>query len=201
MVLFLKLHNYALNRNTIVFGISLVVLVSVSSIYFEYYFDTQAFAQYYDIAHIMGEKVSFEIDERLFDVYYGYKGSLDDIGSDFVKPSLASMSINQGRKSIEITMESVPERTDFWVRIPQEMLYAENENYLVLVDGVETKYGVMKFPDDYVVSFVITETTKDIEIIGTKIVPEFGMLSIAVLGISTLGMFYFIQRSKLKIYS
>ena len=201
MVLFLKLHNYALNRKTIVFGISLVVLVSVSSIYFEYSFDTQAFAQYYDIAHIMGEKVSFEIEDRMFDVYYGYKGSLDDIGSDFVKPSLASMSINQGRKSIEITMESVPERTDFWVRIPQEMLYAENENYLVLVDGVETKYGVMKFPDDYVVSFVITETTKDIEIIGTKIVPEFGIFAIAVLGISILGMAYLIQRSKLKIYT
>ena len=108
---------------------------------------------------------------------------------------------NEERKSIEITMESVPERTDFWVRIPQEMLYAENENYVVLVDGVDTRYGVMKFPDDYVVSFVITETTKNIEIIGTKIVPEFGMFSIAVLGISILGMVYFIQRTKLKIYS
>ena len=179
----------------------MIVLVSVSSLYFEYSFEIQAFAQYYDIAHIMGEKLSFEIDERIFDIYYGYKGSLDDIGSDFVKPSLASMNVNQERKSIEITMESVPERTDFWVRIPQEMLYAENENYLVLIDGVETKYGVMKFPDDYVVSFVITETTKDIEIIGTKIVPEFGIFSIAVLGISILGTVYFIQRSELKIYT
>ena len=179
----------------------MIVLVSVSSLYFEYSFEIQAFAQYYDIAHIMGEKLSFEVDERIFDVYYGYKGSLDDIGSDFVKPSLASMNVNQERKSIEITMESVPERTDFWVRIPQEMLYAENENYLVLIDGVETKYGVMKFPDDYVVSFVITETTKDIEIIGTKIVPEFGIFAIAVLGISILGMAYLIQRSKLKIYT
>ena len=179
----------------------MIVLVSVSILYFEYSFEIQAFAQYYDIAHIMGEKVSFEIEDRIFDVYYGYKGSLDDIGSDFVKPTLASMSINEQGKSIEITMESVPERTDFWVRIPQEMLYAENENYVVLVDGVETKYGVMKFPDDYVVSFVITETAKDIEIIGTKIIPEFGMFSIAVLGISILGMVYFIQRTKLKIYS
>ena len=180
---------------------SLVLLVSVSGIYFEYFSDTQAFAQYYDIAHIMAEKVSFEIDDRIFDIYYGYKGSLDDIGSDFVEPSLASMSINQERQSIEITMESVPERTDFWVRIPEDMLYAENENYVVLVDGIDTKYGVMKFPNDYVVSFVITETTKDIEIIGTKIVPEFGIFSIAVLGISILGMVYFIQRTKLKIYS
>ena len=179
----------------------MILLVAVSSIYFEYFWDTQVFAQYYDIAHIMAEKVSFEIDDGIFDVYYGYKGSLDDIGSDFLEPTLASMNINEERKSIEITMESVPERTDFWVRIPQDMLYAKNENYMVLVDGIETKYGVMKFPNDYVVSFVITETTEDIEIIGTKIVPEFGMFSIVILGISTLGMVYVIQRTKLKIYS
>ena len=179
----------------------MIFLVSGSGIYFEYFSDTQAFAQYYDIAHIMGEKISFEIEDRVFDVYYGYKGSLDGLGSDFVKPTLGSMSINEERNSIEITMESVPEGTDFWVRIPEEMLYAENENYVVLVDGVDTKYGVMKFPNDYIVSFVITETTKNIEIIGTKIVPEFGMFSIAVLGISILGMVYFIQRTKLKINS
>ena len=179
----------------------LIFVISLSTVHLEDSSNAQAFGQYYDIAHIMGEKISFQIEDRMFDVYYGYKGSLDDIGSDFVKPTLASMSINEQGKSIEITMESVPERTDFWVRIPQEMLYAENENYVVLVDGVETKYTVMKFPDDYVVSFVITETTKDIEIIGTKIIPESGIFSIAVLGISILGMVYFIQRTKLKIYS
>ena len=101
-----------------------MLLISTSSIYFEYFSNMQVFAQYYDIAHIMAEKVSFEINDRIFDVYYGYKGSLDDIGSDFVEPTLASMNINEERKSIEITMETVPERTDFWVRIPQDMLYA-----------------------------------------------------------------------------
>ena len=40
------------------------------------------------------------------------------------------MNINEERLSIEITMDEVPEKTDFWVRIPQEMLYAENENYV-----------------------------------------------------------------------
>ena len=201
MILFLKLHNYVLNKKTISFGTLLIFLILLSTVHLEDSSNVQAFGQYYDIAHIMGEKVSFQIEDRVFDVYYGYKGSLDDIGSDFVEPSLGLMNINEEGKSIDITMESVPERTDFWVRIPHEILYAENENYVVLVDGIETKYTVMKFPNDYVVSFVITETTKNIEIIGTKIVPEFGIFAIAILGTSILGMMYFIQRSKLKIYS
>ena len=201
MILFRKIHSYVLNKKSLVFGIFLIFLVSVSNIYFENFFETQAFAQYYDIAQIMAEKVSFEIEDRIFDVYYGYKGSLDSMGGDFVEPVLSSMNINEERKSIEITMEEVPERTDFWVRIPQEMLYAENEDFVVLVNDVDTKYDLMKYPDDYVVGFVISETTKNIEIIGTKIVPEFGMFSIAVLGISILGMVYFIQRTKLKIYN
>ena len=158
--------------------------------------DTRAFGQHVDIAQIMAEKVVFEIGDSSFDVYYGYKGSIDSMGDDFVEPTLSSMSINEERKSIEITMETIPERTDFWVRIPQEMLYAENENYVVLVEGVDTKYDLMKFPEDYVVGFVISETTKNIEIIGTRIIPEFGILSVLTLGISILGMLYLIQRTK-----
>ena len=98
-------------------------------------------------------------------------------------------------------MDEIPSKTDIWVRMPEEVLYAENEKYQVLINGEDTGYDLMKMLDGYVVGFVISEDSKDIEIIGTKIVPEFGMLSIVVLGISTLGMFYFIQRSKLKIYN
>ena len=155
----------------------------------------EASGQYFDIAQLMAEKFVFEIDERPFDVYYGYKGSLDSIGSEYTEPVLSSMSINEERKSIEITMENVPEKTDFWVRIPQEMLYAENEDFIVLVNGEDTRYDLMKFPDDYVIGFVILETTEKIEIIGTKVIPEFGIFSIMVLGISILGLIFFVQKT------
>ena len=184
-----------------VFGI-VMLLVIAGSIQLEYFSeDSEALGQYFDIAQIMAEKVTFEIGDDTFDVYYGYKGSLDSMGGEFVEPTLSSMNINEERKSIEITMESVPERTDFWVRIPQEMLSAENENFVVLVNDVDTKYDLMKYPEDYVVGFVISETTENIEIIGTRLIPEFGVLSIMILGISILGMVYFIQRSKLRNYS
>ena len=111
------------------------------------------------------------------------------------------MSINEERKSIEIVMDDVPEDTDFWVRIPQEVLYAENEKFTVLVNGEDTGYDLMKFPNDYVVGFVILDTTENIEIIGTKVIPEFGTFTILILGISIFGLVYFVRRSSFSYFT
>jgi len=157
--------------------------------------DMDAFAQYPDIAQIMAEKVTFEIGDYTFDIYYGYKGSLDSMGSDHVEPVLSSMIINEERKSIEIVMEDVPEKTDFWVRIPHEVLYAEGEKFRVLVDGVDIRYDLINYPNDYVIGFIISDTTKNIEIIGTRIIPEFGTFVILTLGLSILGLVYFVRSS------
>jgi len=175
--------------------LSLLVILP-ANVYAEHIFkDREAFGQYFDIAQLMAEKITFEIEENIFDIYYGYKGSLDSMGAEHVEPILSSMDINEERKSIEIIMEDVPEKTDFWVRIPQEVLYAENENFTVLVDGIDTKYDLMKFPNDYVIGFVILETTENIEIIGTRVIPEFGALPVLILGISILGIVYVMRKS------
>ncbi len=180
---------------TLVVILSLLVILP-TSVYAEHVFkDIEAFGQYFDIAQIMGEKITFEIDDSIYDIYYGYKGSLDSMGTKHVEPVLSSMIINEERKSIEIVMEYVPEKTDFWVRIPQDVLYAEGEQFRVLVDGVDTRYDLMKFPNDYVVGFVILENTKNIEVIGTRVIPEFGTFAILILGISILGLIYFMRTS------
>jgi predicted secreted protein with PEFG-CTERM motif len=46
----------------------------------------------------------------------------------------------------------------------------------------------MKFPNDYVVGMFIPQNTKNIEIIGTKVVPEFGLVTVLILGISILSV-------------
>ena len=186
----------SLNKKSIFTIVALLVITG--AIHQEFFSeDTKAFGQYYDIAQIMADKFTFEIGDGTYDVYYGYKGSLDSMGSEFIEPVVSSMNINEERKSIEITMESVPEKTDFWVRIPQEMLYAENENYVVLVNNAETSYDLIKHPDDYAIGFVISETAENIEIIGTKIVPEFGVYSVMVLVISILVLVFIMQKTSL----
>lgn len=174
--------------------LSFVMTPTVS--YAEHVLD-EAFGQYLDISQLESEKFVLEIDGNSYDLYYGYHGSLDALGSDFASPTLSSMSINEEKKSLEITMSDVPEKTDFWVRMPDDVIFAENEKFTVMVDGIDTGYDLMKFPNDHVIGFFITEGTSNIEIIGTRVIPEFGLYSILILGVSVLGLVYFARNSSL----
>jgi len=174
----------------------LLLTIPASSFAFaEHVFNPDAFAQYLDISQLESDKVTLTFDGKPYDLYYGYHGSLDALGSDAVFPTLSTMKINEEKKSLEITMTDVPEKTDFWVRMPDAVISAENENYIVLVDGVDTGYDLMKFPNDHVIGFFITEDTKNIEIIGTSVIPEFGSIAIMILGVSILGVIYYSRRS------
>ncbi|MCI4433000.1 MAG: PEFG-CTERM sorting domain-containing protein [Nitrosopumilus sp.] len=170
-------------------GISIIALSIIPNVFAEHVLDVNAFAQFPDISQLSAEKFTLEINNTSFDLYYGYRGSLDSVSKPGESaPVLSLMSINQERKSLEITMSGVPEKNEFWVRIPFKVIYAENENYKVLVDGVDTKYDLMKFPSDYVVGVLIPQNTKNIEIIGTKVIPEFGLVPVLILGISILSV-------------
>ncbi len=178
---------------------SLLVMVPIT-VHAEHIFkDREAFAQYLDIAQIMAEKFVFEVGDNTYDVYYGYKGSLDSVGDEFVPHTLESMRINEERKSIQISMDEISSKTDMWVRVPEEVLYAENEKFQVLINGKDTGYDLMKFPNDYVVGFVISEDSKDIEIIGTKVIPEFGTIAIMILAVAITSIIIVTAKSRISL--
>lgn len=179
----------------ILFAFFLLLIMPTSGIAFaEHIFNPEAYAQFLDISQLESDKVTFTFDDKSYDIYYGYRGSLDSMGSDEQYPVLSTMKINEERKSIEIVMEEVPEKTDFWVRTPEDVLYAEGEKFKVLVDGVDTGYDLMKFPNDYVVGFVISVDAKNIEIIGTRVIPEFGAYSVLILCVGIVGLVYFTRK-------
>ncbi len=169
----------------VLIGITIIALSIIPNVFAEHVLDVNAFAQFPDISQLSAEKFTLKINNTSYDLYYGYRGSLDSVSnSDESTPTLSLMNINQERKSIEITMSKVPEKNEFWVRIPFKVISAENENYQILVDDVDTKYDLMKFPNEYVIGMFIPQNTKNIEIIGTKVIPEFGLVTILILGIS-----------------
>ena len=172
------------------------MLIPVSNAYAEHVLINEAYGQFLDISQLEAESESFEFDDVTYTLYYGYHGSLDSSMTElFKEPVVTEMIINQERKSIEVVFEEVPDATDFWVRIPFEVLTAEKEQYQVLVNGEDTGYDLMKMPDAYVVGLIITEETEHVEIIGTQVIPEFGTIAILVLGISIVGIIYATRRS------
>jgi predicted secreted protein with PEFG-CTERM motif len=177
-----------------------LMLIPVSNVYAEHVLGIEAYGQFLDISQLEAEKASFEFDDVTYTLYYGYHGSLDSSMTDpFEAPIVTEMIINQERKSIEVTFEEVPDATDFWVRIPFEVLIAEKEQYQVLVNGEDTGYDLMKMPDAYVVGLIITEDTEHVEIIGTKVIPEFGTIAILVLGVAIVGIVYVSRTSSFGI--
>lgn len=172
-----------------------LLLIPISNVYAEHVLDIEAFAQFLDISQIESEKFVLEVDGNSYDIYYGYHGSLDAMGSEFHDPTLSEIILNEERKSLEITMSEVPERTDFWVRIPFEVITAEKENYQIIVDGADTGYDLMKFPNDYVIGLFIEEDTTHIEIVGTKVIPEFGAISILIFGVAVFGIVLLVRKS------
>ena len=166
----------------------------------EHVLDIEAFGQHLDISQLEGEKFVLEVGEGSYEVYFGFHGSLDDsMAKDLKEPVLAKMALNQDRKSLEIYFQEVTHKTDFWVRIPFDVLSADKEQYQVLINGEDTGYDLMKMPDGYVIGMIISEDTKNVEIIGTKVIPEFGVYSILVLGFSIMGIIYIVRKSKFGI--
>ena len=178
-------------------AVLLTMVIIPTNVYAEHVLAIDAFGQYLDISQLESDKVTFVFDEKEYDIYYGYSGSLDDMSSSASDPVLSSMDINQENKSIDIVMESVPEKTDFWVRIPDEVLYAENEQFTVLIDGKDIGYDLMKFPTDHVVGFIIDEDTETIEIIGTRVIPEFGAFTVLVLFASVFTVVLLLKKTPL----
>ena len=61
--------------------------VPVSVAYAEHLFENnEAFAQYLDISQISAEKFVMTVDDDSHDMYYGYSGSIDSMGSDKPHP-------------------------------------------------------------------------------------------------------------------
>ena len=118
-----------------------------------------------------------------FNVDYQYTGIISD------------STINEGQKSITFQLASDAKSLDqsLTMLLPSELLEGP---YVIFVDGKEN----LRFeyiPDDVnTIEIELSDDSKEITIVGTKIVPEFGVLSMIVLGVAISSM-VFIQKSRL----
>jgi len=184
-----------MDKKAVIPSLFFLLAIPWSNVYAEHVLGIEAYGQFLDISQLEAEKSSFEFDGVSYELYYGYHGSMDDsMSGELGDPTVKEVIINQERKSIKVTFEEVPERTDFWLRIPFEVLTAEKEKYQLLINDVDTGYDIMKMPDGYVIGMIIPKDTKHVEIIGSNEIPEFGVVSILVLGIATIGTFYAVRK-------
>ena len=171
-------------------------MLPISSAHAEHIFENyKAFAQHLDISQISSEKFIMRVDDVSYDMHYGYSGSIDSMGSDKHHPVLLSMSINQERKTLEIIFSEVKEDSVFWVRMPDEVISAEKGRFKVFVDGKDTLYDLTIRQDNVALGIIVPKNGQLVEIVGTKVIPEFGIFVTGTLGMATLGMIYLVRKS------
>jgi hypothetical protein len=123
---------------------------------------------------------------KSFDVSYSVDGEVLAIDVDAESTSLL------------VGLDKIHEST-FEVSFPSELLSAENGEFVVLVDGMESDYTLSYNDGNPTITVPIPEATEEIEIIGTSVVPEFPLGVLAVLGIvSAAGLIF--SKSKLAIF-
>ncbi len=127
------------------------------------------------------ESYSLEIDDEVYDIEYDFNGDI------------IAMAIDKETFSLLIATENVND-SQFQIKLPYDLIRAENNEFAVLVNGFEVDYEVMETVDSNL-TFFVPAFTEEIEIIGTFVVPEFPWGAVLVLG-TTSGIIIIVQKSK-----
>lgn len=101
-----------------------------------------------------------EIDGHEFLISYEVEANVIAMAID---PELTSLLIG-----IEKTHESI-----FVIDLQHELISAYNNEFAILVNGVEVDYDIVSDADSSTFSFFVPEFTEEVEIIGTRVIPEF----------------------------
>lgn len=109
-----------------------------------------------------------EFDEKTFDISYSLDGEI------------LAMAIDKEVTSLLIGTQNV-EPSIFTISFPSELLSADNADFIILVDGLETAYTIEYDDTNTSMTFPIPAFTEEIEIIGTRVIPEFPLGALVVM--------------------
>lgn len=124
-----------------------------------------------------------KIDGKSFDVSYSFDGEL------------LAMDVDRESTSLLIGTQNVEDST-FEVSFSSELLSAQNAEFVVLVDGLETDYVVTYNGNDPTIKFPTPADSEEVEIIGTSIIPEFPVGALAIMAAVSAGIIVF-SRTKM----
>lgn len=149
--------------------------------------DDIQYVQRYDIAELMMQKYTVSLDEGDFTVFYRLsttesegEGTMEDLNA-----KVTSMDIDKERTSLVIRLDEIKQTDIMSVRFPHDLISAEDGDFLLLVDGNQKGYESSEQEGKTNMIFVIPAQTTEIEIIGTRVIPEFSsMLAVLIIVMS-----------------
>jgi len=105
-------------------------------------------------------------------------------------------------QSLMVQIDSISNGT-LVIKLPREAIDAkfgeEDDDFFVLIDGVESDFDETRTGVERTLTIDYPEGTEEIEIIGTYVIPEFGVIAILILMVSVFSVI-FVSRNKLGFY-
>ncbi|MEM2160872.1 MAG: hypothetical protein QXN55_07965 [Candidatus Nitrosotenuis sp.] len=152
--------------------------------------------QHADIAELTMKKYQITIDDTPFTIFYRFSTVGAGEGSDEdLSAKLVSITINTERKSLVMTIDSINQTDIMSIRFPQELVSAEGGKLVLLLDGKEKGYESNTQDNKRTMIFVLPKDSSQVEIVGTKVIPEFpsALLVMIVILPSIFLMSYFFR--------
>ena len=113
---------------------------------------------------VFGKTYSLQVENKTYNIYYGFK---------FTYASAANILLVPEHNSMQISLKEVTETDAMWIQFPQNLISAENNNFVLYVDGQEKKYELATSDHSTIMGFTVPTNATLVEIQGTHIVPEF----------------------------
>src|SRR3989344_6898659 len=107
-----------------------------------------------------GSTYSLETSYMPFEISYELNGDV------------IAMAVDENTTSFLIGITNV-EDSNFEISLPAELISAENNEFVVLVDWVEVDYDVSTQNEVSILQFFVPVDSQELEIIGTQVIPEF----------------------------
>jgi hypothetical protein len=128
---------------------------------------------------VFGKTHSLQIENKTYNIYYGFK---------FTYANVASILLVPDHNSMQISLKEVTETDAMWIQFPQSLISAENNNFILYVDGQEKKYELATSDHSTIMGFTIPTNATLVEIQGTRVVPEFPISATAAMMISFMAI-------------
>lgn len=123
-------------------------------------FTTPIFAQTPSDELSNSSQYALEIDEHAYSISY------------VVNANVVAMDIDPESTSLLIGLDNTYD-SRFFIGLEHELINAQNDEFIILVDGQETDYEISSDSVSSTFTFFVPTGTEEVEIIGTHVIPEF----------------------------
>jgi len=115
-----------------------------------------------------------------------------------VEGSIIGVTVDEEAKSVTLKLDNVQEG-EFLISLPKGLISAIDDKFLILLDDSPLlQYEVVESSSvSTTLKLDMPEGTREVTIVGTNVVPEFGIMAIAILVVSILGIVVVTRKHRL----